>query len=133
MIPLQDGMGGTINHQHLPPLASWLASKCNFWSGWPSVFTRDDRRNTESIDLMKKQYYQLPQDGSSETEITDEAIELFCSGERCPSIRPLEADWPVAEHKKWVTSAENALSRMQSCIRRLSKSFIISELPKKAS
>ena len=116
MIPLHDGTEDTTNRS-LPPLASWIASKCNFFSGWPSVFTR----NTESIDLMKKQYYQLPQCGYSETEITDEAIEQFCSGEQCPSIRPLEAYWPVAEHKRWLTLAENALSRMQSCMRRLSK------------
>lgn len=128
MISLHDGMEDTTNRS-LPPLASWIASKCNFLSGWPSVFTR----NPESIDLMKKQYYQLPQCGSSETEITDDTIEQFFSVEHCPSIRPLEADWPVAEHKQWLTSAENTLSRMQSCMRRLSKSFIVSELPRKAS
>jgi len=124
-ITLPGGNEGAVNHlelsQHLPPLPSWAAFKCNFWSGWPTIFSSHDR-TTESTDLMR-QYYQLPP--RSEKELAGQAVELFCNEKRL-SIGPLD-DYPAADRKQWLSSTENALSKMQTCIRRISKSFIVSE------
>lgn len=116
-----DGEGDTADSsalsQHLPSLASWAASKSNFWSGWPAVFSsRDD---------LKRQYYQLPP--KSEDEKAKHAVRLFCNSKE-PCIGPLE-DYPGNERKQWLATTENALSKIQSSIRRLSKSFIMSEVP----
>ncbi|KAL7524682.1 hypothetical protein ACHAXR_002084 [Thalassiosira sp. AJA248-18] len=110
--------------QQLPSLAAWATSKCNFWSGWPTMFSSHNR-NAENASLVR-QYYQLPP--RSEKELVQEAVGLFCS-ERQLSIGQLD-DYPAAEHKQWLSSTENALSKMQSRIRRISKSFIVSELPR---
>lgn len=111
----------TTNNQ-MPELASWVASKCNFWSGWPSTFTTNNG-DSGSTDNTGKE---------SEADIARNAVELFCR-EGKPSTKPLEEDWPIAERNRLVSSADNALSRMQLFIRRLSKSVIVSEIPTSGS
>ena len=98
-----------LSHQ-LPPLASWASSKCNFWSGWPSIFSTHGNNADET---------------GSEKELGRQAVKLFCN-KRQPSIDPLLDDYPVPERSKWLSSAENALSKMESCINRISKSFMLS-------
>jgi hypothetical protein len=108
----------------LPSLTSWAASKCNFWSGWPTIFSN------EGTDLVK-QYYQLPSE--SESDITCKAIHLFLNEPRRMLNRMIDDDdddkYPMPDQMKWVLDIENSLSRIQSCMKRISKSFILSELP----
>ena len=109
---------------NLPSLASWAASECNFWSGWPTVFSSHDRK-TEGTDLVR-QYYQLPPE--SDADLACKAVHLFCNE---PRLTPdqMDNDYPMPERIKWLASTENKLSKMQSCIRRISRSLILSELP----
>jgi hypothetical protein len=107
---------------NLPSLTSWAASKCNFWSGWPTIFSN------EGTDLVK-QYYQLPSE--SESDITCKAVQLFLNEPRRMLDRMMDDDdkYPMPEQMKWLLDIENSLSRIQSCMKRISKSFILSELP----
>jgi len=108
---------------NLPALTSWVATKCNFWSsGWPTIFKSN--YSEDKTDLTR-QYYQLPK--SSESELAQKAVELFCTRGEQPVIKPLVDEWPVVDKRRWMTSAENGLANVQSCISRLSKSFIVSE------
>ena len=96
--------------QDFPPLLSWAVSKCkpSFWSGWPAVVsqtsTHDDKEN----------------------ELAKQAVRFFCSESR-RSVLP--DDLSNAETGNWVSAAENALSLLQNRLKRLSKSFIVSEVP----
>jgi hypothetical protein len=112
------------NTNNLPSLTSWAASKCNFWSGWPTIFS------SEGTDLVK-QYYQLPSE--SESDITCKAVQLFLNEPRRMLDRMIDDDdddkYPMPEQMKWLLDIENSLSRIQSCMKRISKSFILSELP----
>jgi len=111
------------NSSNVPTLTSWVASKCNFWSsGWPTVFKSND--SEDKTDLTR-QYYQLPK--SSESELAQRAVELFCTRGEQPVIKPLIDEWPVVDKRRWISSVENGLANVQSCISRLSKSFIVSE------
>lgn len=109
---------------NLPSLASWAASKCNFWSGWPTVFSSHDRK-AEGTDLVR-QYYQLPPE--SDADLACKAVHLFCNEPRLTPDR-MDNDYPMPERIKWLASTENTLSKMQSGIRCISKSLILSELP----
>ena len=104
---------------NLPSLASWAASKCNFWSGWPTVFSSQDRK-AEDADLVRR-YYQLPPE--SDADLACKAIHLFCNELR------LKSDRIDNERIKWLQSTEKKMSKIQSCMRRISKSLIVSELP----
>ena len=107
-----------------PTLASWVATKCNFWSsGWPAIFKSNESEGTD----LTRQYYQLPK--SSESELAQRAVELFCTRGEQPIIKPLVDDWPVVDKIRWISSVENGLSSVQSSISRLSKSFVVSEIP----
>ena len=75
-------------------------------------------------DLMR-QYYQLPQ--RSEVELAQRAVELFNSDGQLSFDS--DNDYPIAERERWLSSTENALSKIQSCMRRLSKSFVVDEPP----
>lgn len=116
--------GSTVGDatNNLPSLTSWAASKCNFWSGWPTVFS------SEGTDLVK-QYYQLPSE--SESELTCKAVQLFLNEPRRMLDRMMDDDneYPMPDQIKWLLDIENSLSRIQSCMKRISKSFILSELP----
>jgi len=130
-VPNGNNNGRAANHrtlsQYLPPLPSWAATKCDFWPGWPSTFSHHKRQTSaEGNDLMR-QYYQLPPE--SEMELARKALESFCR-EKPLSMGPLD-DYPTPERKKWLSSAENALSKMQFCARKISRSFIISEQPRR--
>jgi len=106
-----------------PTLASWVATKCNFWSsGWPTVFKSNELE--DQTDLTR-QYYQLPK--SSESELAQRAVELFCTRGEQPVIKPLIDEWPVVDKRRWISSVENGLSNVQTYLSRLSKSFIVSE------
>jgi hypothetical protein len=109
---------------NLPSLASWAASKCNFWSGWPTVFSSHDRK-AEGTDLVR-QYYQLPPE--SDADLACKAVHLFCNEPRLTPAQ-MDNDYPMPERIKWLASTENTLSKIQSCIRRISKSLILIELP----
>jgi len=111
------------NSSNVPTLASWVATKCNFWSsGWPTIFKSND--SEDKTDLTR-QYYQLPK--SSESELAQRAVELFCTRGEQPVIKPLIDEWPVVDKRRWISSVENGLSNVQTCLSRLSKSFIVSE------
>jgi len=104
---------------NLPPLTSWAASKCNFWSGWPTLFS-SHKQNTDGVDLMR-QYYQLPPE--SEASLARKAVELFCS-ERNLSFDQMDNEYPIPERSRWLATSENVLSKVQMCIKRLSKSIV---------
>jgi len=95
--------------QDLSPLLSWAASQCkpSFWSGWPAI----SQTNT----IVK------------EKELAHQAVRLFSSESR-RFILP--KDLRDTEGASWVSVAENTLSRAQSRLKRLSKSFIVSEVPR---
>jgi hypothetical protein len=96
--------------QELTPLLSWAASNCkpSFWSGWPSI----SQTNTSP---------------NKDIELAQEAVRLFSSESR-RFILP--KDLRDTERATWVSAAETILSRAQSRLKRLSKSFILSEIPR---
>mmetsp|Transcript_30274 Transcript_30274/g.45533 ORF Transcript_30274/g.45533 Transcript_30274/m.45533 type:complete len:504 (-) Transcript_30274:52-1563(-) len=96
--------------QDLSPLLSWAASKCkpSFWSGWPTI------SQTSTSD-------------SKEQALAHQAVRLFSNDSR-RFIVP-DDDSTDTEGASWVSAAENTLSRVQSRLKRLSKSFIVSEVP----
>ncbi|KAL7437593.1 hypothetical protein ACHAXM_005719 [Skeletonema potamos] len=96
--------------QELTPLLSWAASNCkpSFWSGWPSI----SQTNTSP---------------NKDIELAQEAVRLFSSESR-RFILP--KDLRDTERETWVSAAETILSRAQSRLKRLSKSFILSEIPR---
>jgi hypothetical protein len=104
---------------NLPPLTSWAASKCNFRSGWPTLFS-SHKQNTDGVDLMRP-YYQLPPE--SEASLARKAVELFCS-ERNLSFDQMEDEYPIPERSRWLATSENILSKVQTCIKRLSTSIV---------
>jgi hypothetical protein len=105
---------------NLPSIASWAASKCNFWSGWPTLFS-DHRKTADCVDLVK-QYYQMPPE--SEVALARRAVELFCS-ERNLSFDRMENEYPIPERNRWLASTENVLTKVQGCMKRFSKSLIM--------
>lgn len=105
---------------NLPTLALWAASKCNFWSGWPTIFSCN-KRAPEGVDLVR-QYYQLPPE--SDIALARRAIELF-HGERSLSFDLMDGEYPIPERNWWLATTENVLSKVQVCIKRLSKSIIV--------
>jgi hypothetical protein len=109
---------------NLPSLASWAASKCNFWSGWPTVFSSHNRK-AEGADLVRR-YYQLPPE--SDADLACKAVQKFCNELRLMPDR-MDDDYPIPERIKWLVSTEKTLSKIHSCMRRISKSLIMSELP----
>ena len=98
--------------------------KSNFWSGWPSIFSSRNNTAEKSNDLVR-QYYQLPP--KSDEELIQQAVQMFRNDKQLLRIGSLE-DYPVADRSPLISSAENALNRMQLCMKRLSKSFILSDL-----
>jgi hypothetical protein len=114
----------SLGSSNLPSLASWAATKCSFWSGWPTIYSCRERK-AEGADLMR-QYYQLPPE--SESDLTRKAVHLFCNEPRLV-FDGIDNDYPMPERTKWLVSTENALSKIQSCMRRISKSLIASQLP----
>ncbi|KAL3809865.1 hypothetical protein ACHAXA_001290 [Cyclostephanos tholiformis] len=107
-----------------PSLASWAASKCNFWSGWPAVFSSRDE-NAEGADLLRR-YYQLPPE--SDSDLVRKAVHLFCNEPRL--VLDQIDDYPMPERAMWLGSTENVLSKINSFMRRISKSMIASQLSK---
>ena len=128
-IKVPDGREDSVDHlalsQCLSPLQSWAAGKCNFWSGWPSIFSIH-RRDAEHSDLVR-QYYQLPP--KSEAELIRGALTLF-HDEKQLSMGTIN-DYPAAGRNRWLSYSENTLSKMQLGLKRISKSFIVSESPGK--
>ena len=114
----------SVLSQHLPPLARWATMKSNFWSGWPSIFSSRNNSAEKSNDLVR-QYYQLPP--KSDEELIQQAVQMFRNDKQLLRIGSLE-DYPIADRSPLISSAENALNRMQLCMKRLSKSFILSDL-----
>lgn len=106
---LSDNLSTTS--QDLSPLLSWAASKCkpSFWSGWPAISptgTSGTRNNQE----------------------VQQAIRLF-SNESRRFILPND-ELSETEERSWASTAEKALSRVQSRLKRLSKSVIVSDTPR---
>lgn len=113
-LELQGRRLGTANvstSQDLPPLLSWAASKCtpSFWSGWPAIFSQTGASQNK------------------ENALAQQAVRLFSSESR-RFILP--NDLRTTEGSSWVSAAENTLSRLQSRLKRLSNSFIVSEVPR---
>lgn len=100
--------------QDLSPLLSWAASKCkpSFWSGWPAISqaSTSDKRDNKEYALARQ------------------AIRLF-SNESRRFILPND-DLSGTEGRSWASAAENTLRRVQGRLKRLSKSFIVSEVPR---
>jgi hypothetical protein len=97
--------------QDLSPLLTWAASKCkpSFWSGWPAI------SQTTTSD-------------SKEKALAQQAVRLFSNDSRRFIVPNDDSTDP--EGASWVSAAENTLSRVQSRLKRLSKSFIVSEVPR---
>ncbi len=105
---------------NLPTLPLWAASKCNFWSGWPALFSCR-KRTADSLDLVR-QYYQLPLE--SDVALARKAVELFCR-ERNLKFDEKGNDYPLPERSRWLVSTENALYKVHVVIQRLSKSLLM--------
>ena len=111
---LSDDIMSTIP-QDLSPLLSWAASKCkpSFWSGWPAI---SPARTSGTRD-------------NEEHALAQQAIRLFFSNESRRFTLPND-HLSESEERSWASTAENTLGRVQSRLKRLSKSFIVSEIPK---
>jgi hypothetical protein len=109
-----------ISSTNLPILALWAASKCNFWSGWPTLYSCK-KRTADGLDLVR-QYYQFPPE--SDVALARKAVELFCR-ERNLSFDQKDNEYPLPERNRWLISAENVFSNIHVGIKRLSKSLIL--------
>lgn len=111
----------------LPPLALWATSKCmpSFWSGWPSTPRVDNS--------LMRQYYQLPAEtggiDSDAIETSRNVVQSFC-GEGQRTIESFEDVLDVGDQSRWLKRVDDALAKMQATTKRLSKSFVVSELPR---
>ena len=103
----------------LPSLVSWAASKCNFWSGWPTTFSSHNRAANDLV----RQYYQLSPE--SDVTLARKAVEQFCS-ERKLTFDRVDIDcYPIPERNRWLASTERVLAKVQSGMERLSKSLVV--------
>ena len=123
-VDLSDGdilaVESVISSTNLPTLALWAASKCNFWSGWPTLFSCK-KRTADGLDLVR-QYYQFPPE--SDVALARKAVELFCR-ERNLSFDQKDNEYPLPERNRWLKSAENVFSNIHVGIKRLTKSLIL--------
>ena len=109
---LSDDMSTTS--QAISPLLSWASSKCkpSFWSGWPAISSS----RTNGIR------------DNEEHALAQQAIRLF-SNESRRFILPSD-HFSETEGRRWASASENALSRVHIRLKRLSKSVIVSKIPR---
>jgi hypothetical protein len=80
-----------------------------------------------------RQYYQLPAEtggiDSDAIETSRNVVQSFC-GEGQRTIESFEDVLDVGDQRRWLKRVDDALAKMQATTKRLSKSFVVSELPR---
>mmetsp|Transcript_15724 Transcript_15724/g.36220 ORF Transcript_15724/g.36220 Transcript_15724/m.36220 type:complete len:480 (+) Transcript_15724:56-1495(+) len=104
--------------QQLPPTASWLADKCGFWSGWPAQFSV--RRCAGGSN-----HYQSSEE--HEGSLGQQAVKMI-KNDNCLTTSRLKDEQPFENSYK-KSAIENAFSYVGARARRISSSFVLSEVP----